>query len=98
MREAQHGGVAELAQSVYVHERQAGLTVWEGVIHTFDVSSSPAHKRVYAWCNGHEDGTIRYFAVSHAGAAMGPVEALRMTIMSEAGEYTPDTHRSWLAA
>jgi hypothetical protein len=96
--ESRHGAPAELAQSVYIHERQQGMTVWEGVVHTFDLDRAQSSKRIYAWCSRRGDGTVEFVTVVHAGRAIDPLEALRTTLASEAGEYLPDMQRSWLAA
>jgi hypothetical protein len=36
--EAQHGGTATFAQSVPVRETFKGETVWEGIVHVFDLA------------------------------------------------------------
>ena len=96
--ESRHGAPAELAQSVYIHEREQEMTVWEGVVHTFDLDGVHSSKRIYAWCSGRGDGTVEFVTVVHAGRAIDPLEALRTMLVSETGEYIPDTHRNWLAA
>ncbi len=47
--ERMHGGTATLAQSVPVRETFDGKTVWEGVVHVFDLSGHPTATRAYAW-------------------------------------------------
>jgi hypothetical protein len=44
-----HGGTATLAQSVPVRETFQGQTVWEGVVHVFDLAGHPTATRAYAW-------------------------------------------------
>jgi hypothetical protein len=39
--EAQHGGSAHLLQSVPVRETFEGETVWEGIVHVFDLGLRP---------------------------------------------------------
>lgn len=39
--EAQHGGTATLVQGVPVRETFKGSTVWEGVVHAFDLAGHP---------------------------------------------------------
>lgn len=82
--EAQHGGVATLAQSVPVHETHGGQTVWEGVVHVFDLADNPNANRAYAWSSAIE-GTNRrrFFAVLHMGAIKSPVDAVRAAIVEE---------------
>jgi hypothetical protein len=47
--ESQHGGSATLARSVPVKESLGGKTVWEGVVHVFDLTDYAFAKRAYAW-------------------------------------------------
>jgi hypothetical protein len=47
--ERMHGCKATLAQSVPVRERHGDTTVWEGVVHVFDLSGHPKATRAYAW-------------------------------------------------
>jgi hypothetical protein len=44
--ESQHGGSARLAQSVPVKETHNGQTVWEGVVHVFDLADHPKATRL----------------------------------------------------
>jgi len=46
--ESQHGGKATLAQSVPVKETFEGKTVWEGVVHVFDLTGNSKSTRAYA--------------------------------------------------
>jgi hypothetical protein len=39
--EQQHGGAARFVQSVPVHETFQGQTVWEGIVHVFDLAGNP---------------------------------------------------------
>ncbi len=67
--ERMHGGSATLAQSVPVRETFEGKTVWEGVVHVFDLTGHPTHPtatRAYAWSSPIEGSTKRrFFAVLH---------------------------------
>jgi hypothetical protein len=46
--ERMHGGTASLAQSVPVRDTFEGKTVWEGVVHVFDLTGHPTGIRAYA--------------------------------------------------
>ena len=94
--ESQHGGTATLAQSVPVHEttkrrtENEGMTflhdetVWEGVVHVFDLEGHPKATRAYAWSSPIEGTTKRqFFAVLHMGTITGPLEAVRAAIVAE---------------
>ena len=47
--ESQHGGTAIFIQSVPVSETHNDKTVWEGVVHVFDLAGHPKATRAYAW-------------------------------------------------
>ncbi len=82
--ESQHGGTATLVQSVPVNESFNGKTVWQGVVHVFDLSGHPKAKRAYAWSSERDDGKRRFYAVLHMGPVTGPMEAVRAAIVAEA--------------
>jgi hypothetical protein len=81
--ESMHGGTATLAQSVPVRETFDGKTVWEGVVHVFDMAGHSA-TRAYAWSSPIE-GSIkrRFFAVLHTARISSPLEAVRAAIVAE---------------
>ncbi|MGO4871000.1 MAG: hypothetical protein ACLPGW_10375 [Roseiarcus sp.] len=82
--ESQHGGTATLAQSVPVTETHNGQTVWEGVVHVFDLAGHPKATRAYAWSSPIEGSTKRrFFAVLHMGAIKSPAAAVRAAIVAE---------------
>ena len=80
--EAQHGGTATLVQSVPVKEKFDGKTVWEGVVHVFDLDH-PKATRAYAWSYELPDGKRRFFSVLHLGGITGPIEAVKAAIVAE---------------
>jgi hypothetical protein len=82
--ESQHGGAATLAQSVPVKETHSGETVWEGVVHVFDLEGHPKAKRAYAWSSPIEGRERRrFFAVLHMGPIKSPADAVRAAIVAE---------------
>ena len=81
--EAQHGGTATFFQSVPVKEVFEGRTVWEGVVHVFDLAGHPNATRAYAWSTTLEWGNRRFYAVLHMGPVTGPAEAVRAAIVAE---------------
>jgi hypothetical protein len=93
--EAQHGGTATLVQSVPVLEQttvettqdsvtfRRDVTVWEGIVHVFDLAGHPKASRAYAWSSERDDGKRRFYAVLHMGPVTGPVEAVRAAIVAE---------------
>jgi hypothetical protein len=83
--ERMHTCKATLAQSVPVTETFEGKTVWEGVVHVFDLTGHPKATRAYAWSSPIEGGDKRrFFAVLHQGPVTSPVEAVRAAIVAEA--------------
>src|SRR5271168_3674805 len=82
--ERMHGGTATLAQSVPVRETFEGKTVWEGVVHVFDLACHPTATRAYAWSSPIEGSTKRrFFAVPHQPPVDSPQAAVRAAIIAE---------------
>jgi hypothetical protein len=82
--ENMHGGTATLAQTVPVTETWEGKTVWEGVVHVFDLAGHPKAARAYAWSSPIEGTTRRrFFAVLHTERINSPLEAVRAAIVAE---------------
>jgi hypothetical protein len=83
--ESQHGGKATFVQAVPVHETHEGQTVWDGVVHVFDLKGSPTNAfRAYAWSYERDDGKRRFFAVLHTPQIDGPRKAVAAAIVAEA--------------
>ena len=82
--ESQHGCTAALAQSVPVQETFGGKTVWEGVVHVFDLTGHPKAKRAYAWSSSIEGSDKRrLFAVLHVPPITSPAATVRAAIVAE---------------
>lgn len=81
--ESQHGGTATLVQSVPVREIFERQTLWQGVVHIFDLADHPKANRAYVWSSECEDAKRRFYAVLHMGPVTGPVEAVRAAIVAE---------------
>ena len=82
--ERMHGGTATLAQSVPVRETFEGKTVWEGVVHVFDLAGHPTATRAYAWSSPVEGSAKRrFFAVLHQPPVDSPAAAVRAAIVAE---------------
>lgn len=82
--ESQHGGTATPIISVPIKEIFEGKTVWEGVVHVFDLSDNAQSTRAYAWSSPIEGSTKRrYFAVLHWGWVRSPEDAVRAAIIAE---------------
>lgn len=82
--ESMHGGSATLTQSVPVRETFEGKTVWEGVVHIFDLAGHPTATHAYAWSSPIKGSTKRrFFAVLHTERINSPLEAVRAAIVAE---------------
>ncbi len=82
--ESQHGGMATLAQSVPVRETFEGQTVWEGVVHVFNLKGHHKATRAYGWSSPIGGSTKRrFFAVLHIPPIVSPVDAVRAAIVAE---------------
>src|SRR6266853_1218317 len=82
--ESQHGGTATLAQSIPILETFEEQTVWEGVVHVFDLEGHPKATRAYAWSSPVEGSDKRrFYAVLHLGGIRSPLDAVRAAIVTE---------------
>ena len=97
--ESRLGGLAKFVQSVPVRETGRRWTehdgaiyiteetLWDGVVHIFDLTGHAKAKRAYAWC-AHNDGKRRLHSVLHLGPVTGPVEAVRAIILVDQEQHT----------
>ena len=82
--EAQHACTATLIQSVPVKETFEDETVWEGIVHIFELTGHPTATQAYAWSSPIEGSDKRrFFAVLHQPPVTSPAEAVRAAIMAE---------------
>jgi hypothetical protein len=82
--ERMHDCSARLAQSVPVQEWHGSATVWEGIVHVFDLEGHPQATRAYAWSSPIEGSAKRrFFAVLHMGEIKSPQDAVRAAIVAE---------------
>ncbi len=82
--EHKHGGTAIFMEAVPVKETFKGQSVWEGIVHVFDLEGSAKSTRAYIWSSPIEGSTKRrYFAVLHLGEIRSPQDAVRAAIVAE---------------
>src|ERR671927_1598302 len=82
--ERQHGGKARFVEAVPVSETFQGQTVWEGVVHVFDLEGHPRASRAYAWSSPIEGSEKRrFYAVLHVPPITSPAAAVRAAIVTE---------------
>ena len=56
-----HGVEASHVETVPVKETRGDATVWEGVVHAFDLDDHPTATRAYAWSSPIEGSDKRRF-------------------------------------
>ena len=79
-----HSGGVRLVRSVRISESFDGKSLWEGVVHIFELEGHPTTSRAYAWSSPVEGSTERqYFAVLNIPPITSPAEAVRATVMRE---------------
>jgi hypothetical protein len=71
-------------QAVPVHETFEGQTVWDGVVHVFDLDYNGDVTLAYAWSYELDDGKRRFFVVEHKPPITSPRDAVRAAIVAEA--------------
>jgi hypothetical protein len=75
---------ATLVDAFPVKEVFEGKTVWEGVVHVFDLDGHPRATRAYAWSSPVEGSDRRrFYAVLHLGGIRSPLDAVRAAIVAE---------------
>lgn len=89
--EHQHDCKARLVQSVPVKETHGADTVWEGVVHVFEIYGNDKATMAYAWSSPIEGSTKRrFFAVLHVPPITSPLAAVRAAIVAENRERKPN--------
>ena len=67
-----------------VSETFGDRSVWDGIVHLFELADHPKATRVYAWSSAIEGSTKRrFFAVLHIPPVTSPLEAVRAAIVQE---------------
>jgi hypothetical protein len=62
-----------------------GDTVWEGMVHVFELPGQANSREAYAWLSGTGDAR-RVHVVRKGGGILGPAHAVRAVPMGEDGE------------
>jgi hypothetical protein len=77
-----HSGRARLARSVRISASFDGKSVWEVVVHIFELKGHPTASRAYAW-SSPIDGSreSQFFPVLNIPPITSPVEAVRATVV-----------------
>ena len=75
---------ARLVHSVPVIEMHRGASVWEGVVHVFELTGHPKAARAYAWSSPIEGSDKRrFFAVLHVPPITSPLEGVWAALVAE---------------
>lgn len=79
-----HGCAAKLVGAQPVSETFRGRSVWQGIVHIFNLEGHPTASRCYAWSSPIE-GTERrrFYAVLHAPPVASPADAVRAAIVAD---------------
>jgi hypothetical protein len=82
--EKMHGATATLTIMAPIREEFERKTVWEDVVHVFELTGHPTAGRAYAWSSPIEDRFKRQsFAVLHQPPVDSPQVAVRAAIVAE---------------
>jgi hypothetical protein len=85
-----HGAEPTHIESVPVHEKFHGKTIWDGVVEVFDLAGHPRASRVYAWAHEtDEPNTPRHVTVLHLHPVTSPQTAVRAAIIQEIRNLGP---------
>jgi hypothetical protein len=80
-----HGAEPSHRESVPIHEKFQGKTVWEGVVEVFHLHGHPKTDTAYAWSHDTDDPAHprRHVTVLHLHPALSPLDAVRAAIVQE---------------
>jgi hypothetical protein len=78
-----HGCNATWIESVAVHEKHEGATVWEGEVQVFTIDHASA-PRCYAWSYATTGAKRRFVAVLGVPPVDSPVAAVRASVVADA--------------
>jgi hypothetical protein len=74
-----------------VKETRGADTVWEGVVHVFEIYGNAKATVADAWSSPIEvSDKRRLFAVLHSGPVKSPADAVRAAIVAEHRERKPN--------
>lgn len=69
-------------EEVAVIEKYGPKTVWEGIVHVFEITGHPQTDKCYAWYSDMpETGTRKYYAVLGIPPIDSPEKAVRASIV-----------------
>ena len=79
-----HGCLSRCRESAQVKEEFEGQTVWEGVVHVFDLTGHPEADKCYAWSSPIEGSEKRkFYAALHIPPVDSPLKPVRASIVQD---------------
>jgi len=78
-----HGCESRWIESVPVHEKHEGKTVWEGEVQVFDLVGHPKAKRAYAWSYATEGTKRKFVAVLGLQPVTDAKSAVQASIVAQ---------------
>jgi hypothetical protein len=82
--EGLHSCLASYREAVQVREDFKGQSVWEGVVHVFDLEGHPKARLAYAWSSPVEGSDRRkFYAVLHIPPVESAEAAVRAAIVAD---------------
>jgi hypothetical protein len=79
-----HNCKASHLEDIAVIEGFGSETVWQGMVHIFNIEGHPKTDKCYAWSSPIEGSKkCRYYAVLHIPPIDSPVKAVRASIVKE---------------
>ena len=82
-----HACDSHWVESVPVHEKHEGKTVWEGEVQVFDLIGHPRAGRAYAWSYATEGAKLRFVAVLGLPPVVDARTALQAAIVAHYKQY-----------
>jgi len=83
------GVEARHIETVHVHERHEGETVWEGDVEVFQLIEHPKAKLAYAWSEATTGTKRRFFVVLGVPPVGSAKAAVQASIMADATKLAP---------
>ena len=89
--EQTHKCMAVHSQTVRVHEKLDGQTIWNGEVEVFDLDGHAEAKKCYAWSHEEAESNTRFVTVLHKRPVNSPEMAVRSAIFFDR-EPAPYAH------
>ena len=78
--ELEHGGKALFVTKLPIREVVDGKTVWEGVVHIFNLEGNAKASRAYAWAIRIQGTEKQFVVLLHLGNIGSPRDAVRASL------------------